>query len=264
MRSPAQRHFARVTSALAAATGEPGQSLAGASRYELMLAKLATDRRRLKEVQSIERKRLVKLEVLPEYADYVAGALEGGRGAQDDVLVTVMVWRIDVGDYAGALQIARYALDHGLTLPDQYERTLATGVAEEVAEAALVALKADKGIDVELLFQTADMTNKHDMPDVVRAKLCKAIGYSLEAYPSLALPHLRRALELHDKIGVKKDIERLEKALNAAMAAAQSTPAGGNAGGGVDGAGVTAAAAGAPAAASGSPAAAAQDPVGSA
>lgn len=245
MRSPAQRHFARVTSARAAATGEPGQSLAGANPYELMLAKLATDRRRLKEVQSIERKRLVKLEVLPEYADYVAGSLEGGRGAQDDVLVTVMVWRIDVGDYAGALAIAAYALTHGLTLPDQYERTLATAVAEEFAEAALAGLKAEKQFDVAQLYQVAELTDKHDMPDVVRAKLYKAIGYALDPYPSMALPYLRRALELHDKIGVKKDIERLEKALNAAIAAAQETPAGGNASSGTEGAGDPAAAGGA-------------------
>jgi hypothetical protein len=245
VRTPAQRHFARVAAALVAATGEPGQSLAGASRYELMLAKLATDRRRLKDVQSIERKRLVKLEVLPEYADYVAGALEGGRGAQDDVLVTVMVWRIDVGDYAGAIQIARYALEHGLTLPDQYERTLATTVAEEVAEVALVALKAAQGFDVDLLYQVIDLTAKHDMPDVVRAKLYKATGYALDAYPTLALNYLRRALELHDKIGVKQDITRLEKAVNAAIAAAQGAPAGGNASSSTEGTGEAAAADGA-------------------
>jgi hypothetical protein len=207
-----------------------------------MLAKLATDRRRLKEVQSIERKRLVKLEVLPEYADYVAGALEGGRGAQDDVLVTVMVWRIDVGDYAGALAIATYALTHGLTLPDQYERTLATAVAEEFAEAALITLKATREFDVGLLSQVADLTDKHDMPDVVRAKLYKAIGYALDPYPTMALSYLRRALELHDKIGVKQDITRLEKAVNAAIAASQGAPAGDNASSGTDGAGATAAA----------------------
>jgi len=250
MPSLAQRHYMRVTAAQASATGEPGQSLAGATGYELMLAKLATDRRRLKEVQSIERKRLVKLEVLPEYADYVAGALEGGRGAQDDVLVTVMVWRIDVGDYAGALAIAAYALTHGLTLPDQYERTLATAVAEEFAEAALAGLKAEKQFDVEQLYKVADLTDKHDMPDVVRAKLYKAIGYALDAYPSLALSYLRRALELHDKIGVKQDITRLEKAVNAAIEAAQGTPAGGNASTGTEGAETAAAAGGAQAPAS--------------
>jgi len=134
MRSLAQRHFERVSAAKDAASVAPGRSLAGANRYELMLAKLATDRRRLKVIQSVARKIDVKREVLPEYADYVAVALEGGRGAQDDVLTTLMIWRIDAGDYAGALDIARYALSHQMTLPEQYERSLPAAVAKEFAE----------------------------------------------------------------------------------------------------------------------------------
>lgn len=122
MASPARRHFQRVSASLAAASAAPGETLAG-SAYELMLAKLATDRRRLKSIMSIERKIEVKrVELLPEYVDYVAGALAGGRGAQDDVLTTVMIWRVDAGDYAGALDIARYAIAHRMTLPDQYDR----------------------------------------------------------------------------------------------------------------------------------------------
>lgn len=226
MKTPAQRHFERVSAAATAAAAAPGESLAGASRYELMLAKLATDRRRLKTLQSVERKIVVKREVLPEYADYVAGALQGGRGAQDDVLVTIMVWRIDVGDYAGALDIATYALQHGLTLPDQYSRTLGTVIAEEFAEAALIALKATQQFDVDQLFKVDKLTEAQDMPDEVRAKLYKATGYALDRYPTLALPYLRRAVELHDRIGVKKDIDRLEKAVTAAIEAAGKLPAG--------------------------------------
>lgn len=223
MKSPAQRHFERVSAAQAAASAAPGESLAGASRYELMLAKLATDRRRLKSIQSIERKVGVKREVLPEYAEYVAGALEGGRGAQDDVLVTVMVWMIDVGEYAAALNIAAYALQHGLKLPDQYDRTLATVIAEEFAEAALSTLKAGEQFDVDQLQQVATLTESYDMPDQARAKLYKALGYAVQSDPAAALPHLRRALSLHDRVGVKNDIDRLEKEL------AKAT--GGNAGG---------------------------------
>lgn len=215
MKTPAQRHFERVNASQAAADAGPGESLAGASVYELMLAKLATDRRRLKLLQSVERKKAVKAEVLPEYTDYVDGALAGGRGAQDDVLTTIMVWRIDVGDYAGALAIATYALQHRLTLPDQYERSLGTVIAEEFAEMALITLKAGKQFDVEQLHQVAALTDAADMPDQVRAKLYKAIGYALQADPAAALPHLQRALSLDDRVGVKKDIERLEKALKA-------------------------------------------------
>ncbi len=219
MKTPAQRHYERVRAATAAAAAVANDGMAGASAYELMLVKLHTDRRRLKDIQSIEQKVKVKRdELLPDYVEYVNGAVSSGRGAQDEVLTTVMVWRVDVGDFDGALQIAVYALKHGMTLPDQYDRTLATVLAEEVADTTLKALKLDPAavVDTRLLLEVAALTDPHDMPDQVRAKLRKAIGYSLmAAQPEAALPHLERALELSDKVGVKQDITRLQKQLGA-------------------------------------------------
>jgi hypothetical protein len=219
MKSPAQRHFDRVSAEQAAASAAPGGSLAGASAYELMLAKLASDRRRLKSIQSIERKIEVKrVELLPEYVDYVAGALAGGRGAQDDVLTTVMIWRVDAGDFAGALDIARYALAHRMTLPDQYDRPLATAIAEEFADAALSEIKKGGTFDGAQLDEVALLTASADMHDQVRAKLHKALGYIAEKVGDgkAALEHLCRALELDSRAGVKQDIARLEKASIAA------------------------------------------------
>ncbi|MFM0097521.1 phage terminase small subunit [Paraburkholderia nemoris] len=215
MKSPAQRHYERVSAELAAASAAPGGSLAGASAYELMLAKLATDRRRLKAIQSIERKIDVKrAELLPEYVDYVAGALNGGRGAQDDVLTTVMIWRVDAGDFAGALDIARYALAHRMTLPDQYDRPLATAIAEEFAQAALAAFKLGDTFDAGQLAEVMTLTGSADMHDQVRAKLHKALGKALqETDRTAALDHLRRALQLDERAGVKQDIARLETEL---------------------------------------------------
>lgn len=184
----------------------------GAGPYDLMLAKLHQDKHRLKLVQSVERKADVKRAILPDYADYVAGVLAGGRGAQDAVLLAVMVWRLDAGDYPGCLEIAEYALANNWTMPDQFQRTLATVVAEDFAEVALVALKGGE-FDAQLLQRVAALTDQHDMPDQVRAKLYKAIGYAVQADPAEALPYLERALQLHDKVGVKKDIERLQKQL---------------------------------------------------
>jgi Phage small terminase subunit len=229
MTSPAKRHFERVAAAHAAASAAPGQTLAGASHYELMLAKLATDRRRLKSIQSIERKVEVKREVLPEYAAYVAGALEGGRGAQDDVLMTVMIWRIDAGDFAGALDIARYALRHGLTLPDQYERSTAAALAEEFADAALAVTRDGGTFPPDQLVEIAQLTELADMHDQIRAKLHKAIGLTIAPAHALtgsalrsseragaqsALDNLRRALSLDARSGVKQNIARLEAALS--------------------------------------------------
>lgn len=218
MVSHAKAHFMRHAAAALNLEERPIDR-ALASQYELMLAKLAEDRRRLKDVQSIERKAEVKRELLPEYSPWIEGVLKGASGRQDDVLMTVMVWRIDVGDVHGALPIARYAIEHQLVLPDQYKRTTACLIAEEAAD---MALKDLEHADIESLAEVLDITAEEDMPDEVRAKLHKAIGYAARhlagdgtdgtsrAYLEGAMSHLQRALALHDRCGVKKDIERLE------------------------------------------------------
>lgn len=50
-----------------------------------------------------------------------------------------MIWRIDAGDYTGALDIARHAIKHGWVLPQRFNRTCGTAVAEEFADAAMRA-----------------------------------------------------------------------------------------------------------------------------
>lgn len=220
----ARRHFQRTTAAeTAQAAGGNSHALAGASAYELMLAKLGTDKRRLKEIQSIERKIEVKRVLLPEYQPWVDGVLAEGRGAQDDVLMTVMLWRFDAQDFLGGLDIARYALNHKLVMPDAYERSTATVIAEEIAINALALIDDGEAVDVHLLFEAEGITRDQDMPDEVRAKLHKAIGYALrDNNKPEALNHLRRALQLHDRVGVKKDIEKIERELKNAAASTGS------------------------------------------
>jgi hypothetical protein len=214
--SPAQAHLMRVEAARASAQAAPGAEVdASTSRaHRLMRAKLDADRRRLHQVQSVERKIVIKREILGDYADYVAGVLASGQGVQDDVLGYVLTWRIDVGDYTGALEVARYVLGHNLSLPDRFERTPATLIAEEPAVQALKAYEVGKPFDVDVLQEILQLTASRDMPDQVRAKLHFAIGrHQAEHAPQSALEHLRRAVELHDKVGAKKDIEQLERRL---------------------------------------------------
>lgn len=216
--TPARAHVMRVSAALAAAAARPGQTMAGASAYELMLAKLASDRHTLKSVQSMARRVDIKRTVLPEYDDYISGVLKAGRGAQDDVLVTVMVWRIDIGDIDGALDIASYALTHRLSLPEQFERSVACLVAEEVADAALMAYMGDAPFNPLHLQRAEELTGACDMPDQVRAKLFKALGYAYEHVDtSRALDYFRRAVALNPRVGVKRDIDRLSKAIDASV-----------------------------------------------
>ena len=216
--SPARAHVqAHIAAARAAAEADERIDPALATGYELMLAQLAEHRRQLKQIQSVERKIEHKRKLLPEYAPYIAGALEADRGGQDDVIVTLLVWHIDCGELAAAVPIAAYALRNGLVMPDHYERSLACIVAEESAELALRQLAAGEAADVAALLAILDMTAERDMPDEVRAKLNKSIGYAWrDEWPAAALIYLQRALQLNPKVGVKKDIERLEREIKKA------------------------------------------------
>lgn len=234
--TPAQRHLQRITAAaLQRTAAEAAPDHRHANAYELQLVQLAEHRRQLKAIQSIERKVELKHKLLPLYDAWIDGSLAADHGAQDEVLTTLLVWHIDCASYPRALQIAEYALRHGLVLPDRYERSLACVLAEEIADAQLKAHDAGQLIELTTVHRAIELTDAHDMPDEVRAKLLKARGIARlgkgDGYAILtaALTDLRRAHVLHDKCGVKKLIEVTERKLKkitdtAAPQAAASQP----------------------------------------
>lgn len=208
MNSPARAHRLRVEAELTAREGSHQQPMSG---YNQMLMQLSEDLRRLKGVQSTEKKAELKRQLLPKYEPWVTGILTGDGLSQDDVVMHILVWRIDAGDYHGALEIGRHALKYGWVLPARYNRTTATAIAEEFADAAQRAFTAKQPFSAALLTQALELVDAHDMPDQSRARLHKAIGYALRENGQLAasVNHLNRALELDSRSGVKKDIERL-------------------------------------------------------
>ncbi|RRV04449.1 terminase [Pseudomonas sp. v388] len=222
--SLAQAHQRRVRAALEAAKTASPHSMAGATAYEHQLSQLLQDRLRLKQVQSNQGKAELKRQLLPGYVPYVQGVLTSGQGAQDEVLTTVMVWRIDAGDYSGALDIAEYVLAHQLLMPDRFERTTGCLVAEEIAIAALKAQKTGEPFDRAVLERTADLTEQQDMPDEARAKLFLALGRATLAgidndnpgtrsQLQVGISLLKRAIDLHSSCGGKKDLESAERLL---------------------------------------------------
>ncbi|WP_130831133.1 phage terminase small subunit [[Erwinia] mediterraneensis] len=191
-----------------------GGNIRHTSGYDQMLMQLDEDRRRLKSVQSTVKKAEIKQELLPKYAVWVEAMLAADVVQQDDVLMYVMLWRIDAGDYAGALTIGRHALRHGWVMPQGFNRNVQTVLAEEIADAAKAAILAQAPFDADLLVQTLDVIGDRDMPDQSRARLHKSLGWLLrESDPATALCHLKHALQLDERSGVKKDIEQLERKL---------------------------------------------------
>ena len=249
--TPAQRHRARVLAAKAQAESPFGIEVQG-SEYELMMAKLATDKRTLKNMESVQLKRQAKAAMLPDYLPWIEGALTNGRGAKDLVLTTTMVWAIDAGAYGLALRMAAYAVQHNLPLPDQYHRSTAALLMDEFAGAYLggqwspikpdaSGMVPDDTHPAEHLTAVDGITQSLDAPDQARAKLYKATAYAmlgkvqtaeepaLDDIPQETLGGvqalLAQALKLDAQSGVKKDMERIERKLRALAAPPQTNDA---------------------------------------
>lgn len=226
MLTPAQKHFQKVMAERHGKTDE--QSDTARTAHEQIMHRLRMDQSALRRVQSDQAKAAMKRQLLPHYEGWIEGTLDGDSGRQDEVIVTLMVWAIDAGDYALAVRIGRYVVTHGLLMPDRFNRTAATVLVDEICDPILVQVKADDATDVTpylaVLDEVAEFTASSDMPDVVRAKLCKVRAFALRngtpEEQSTALELLRQALTLDAGAGVKKEIDRLARVVKKAAAAA--------------------------------------------
>ncbi|MCJ3258327.1 terminase [Klebsiella pneumoniae] len=243
MLTPAQKHFQKVMAERHGKTDE--QSDTARTAHEQIMHRLRMDQSALRRVQSDQAKAAMKRQLLPHYEGWIEGTLDGDSGRQDEVIVTLMVWAIDAGDYVLAARIGRYVVTHGLLMPDRFNRTAATVLVDEICDPILVQVKADDATDVTpylaVLDEVADFTSGSDMPDVVRAKLYKARAFALRNGTTeeqiTALELLRQALTLDAGAGVKKEIDRLARAVKKAAAAAAGTAGDDNTGStGTDGA----------------------------
>ncbi|QTL92298.1 phage terminase small subunit [Aeromonas jandaei] len=226
MTSPARAHRERMLAALQGAAN-PQFDQVTANAYELQLMQLRQHQQTLKGIQSIERKIDAKRTMLATYKPWIDGLLAADRGGQDDVLVTVMLWHLDTGDLEGAFNMADYVIRHGLNTPDQYDRSAPTLIAEEVADTAIKLQEAGTGPSYGLLSAYLELLKDSDMFDQVHAKLHKAVGRACyaEGFKEPAAEHYRRALELHDKVGIKKELEVLEREIKKDKEAEQAAKA---------------------------------------
>lgn len=218
MLTPAQKHFQRVMAERRGQADE--ESDIQRTAHEQILHRLRMDLSRLSGVQSEETKAEMKKSMLPEYEGWIEGTLDGDSGRQDEVITRLMVWAIDCRDYALALRLGRYVVRHGLTLPDNFNRTAATFLTEEMSKPVLTIAAADADADLSastaVLDEVAEIVADSDMPDVVRAKLCKARALARRGATDIttkaeALALFREALTRNPNAGVKKEIATLAR-----------------------------------------------------
>lgn len=245
--TPARQHRIQHAAARMVETGAETDGAGDGPAAQVML-RLVHDLRRLKEIQSIERKIEAKRQMIPEYLPWISGLLraarEKGEAAQDEVIPTIMIWLIDVGQFEPALELVEHVLAYDIALPSRYARTAPALIAEEIAGAALKAQLAGEPFSLDILESIDLLTHDRDMHDEIRAKLQKAIGFELaraaeEIAPDApgyidaidaALVPLRRAQQLHERAGAKDRIRKLEKLLATARATQAETEQAGTTG----------------------------------
>lgn len=213
----------------------PGNDTPEGREYAALRVALHDNLRTLSDIQSHEARIPKKAEFARTYTAWIDGALvagESGQAVQDEILVTNLVWAVDYRDYDYALRLGEHAIRHHLTLPPGYTRTPACFLAEEIADAALE--QADS-VSLDQLLRLSALIDGADMPDPVRARLHKALGRAFGRRADAFDPaddcapaggkmawlvesgeHYRRALALDANAGVKKDLERLARAIKAA------------------------------------------------
>lgn len=210
--SPAARHRQKALSQKEVTNIAAGPNQA----YRMLQLKLREDKQSLKSKQSIQAKIELKRELVGHYDEWINATLNAGKGDQDNLLTTIMLWHIDIGGFERALDIAEYAMKHKLKMPDAHQRTLATVVAEEVADTAKKLATSDEINDQQIaqVLRASTMTADEDMPDQVRAKLARQVGELTEPFnPVFALDSFQTALKFDENSGVKGSIKRLEKQL---------------------------------------------------
>lgn len=226
-----------------AAPPAPAADTAAGQEYAALRVLLHDDLRQLSDVASHEAREPMKAEFAKAFADWIEGVLlagEQGNAAQDEIVVTNMVWAIDYRDIDYALRLGAHVLKFNLVMPDGYSRTPACFLGEDIAT---VSLAQQDLVTLEQLLHVLALVEGADMPDPAKAKLHKAIGRAYRrkadafdpsadnapaggkaAFASEALAHMQRALALHRDSGVKTDIKELERQLKALSADAEQQP----------------------------------------
>ncbi|MBO3671337.1 terminase [Acinetobacter soli] len=225
----ARKHYQQHQAKSAAESAAEFGTMQNTNAYEQQLMQLNSDKNRLKNIQSKQNKVELKRQLLPNYKPYLHGILEVKPGVQDAVVTEMLVWSIDVGEYDFALDLAEYVLEHGLKLPDRFERSEACFITEDIADEFLKVLKTDVSIDITVLERLESLItdesldkSKRDMPDEVKAKLYLALGKAEMrlitgeqlvdlVHATRARDFLEQACKLDDKCGGRTDLNKMTK-----------------------------------------------------
>lgn len=166
MTNPARSTRARVIAAIPAEVDQSDVA------YAAMTTKLAGHYRRLNLASTEAELASLMAGFLPEYVSYVTAEVTAATGSQNNLLLTIMLWRFAVGDAAGAMDIAEYAVASGMKLRGQGR--LENRVASAMLELSAERLAAGSFVDPAIIARARTATSGK-VPLQLTTELEKAI-----------------------------------------------------------------------------------------
>jgi Phage small terminase subunit. len=233
MTSPMQRHMAKVREEQAKSQakekldqGTKQDALDSATDYpafEAIKTSLDQDIKSLgAKTQGQERNEYREKTLLPRYMPHLLAYKESGEEYANPVLVAVVMWLMDLGRIGEALEWAYLAITQNQKMPGQWNRNLATFVADSVLKWAEKEFKAGHAVDP---YFTSVFENLVDwpVPDVVKMKYNKLAGKM--ALKEKDFESAESFLLMADSLGdaahpakVSTDLEKAQKANEKAKA----------------------------------------------
>lgn len=223
MTTPFQRHMkeqlaktekAKQVKALDAGDIKTAEAtVADYSQFEVLTSSLNNDVAALANTPTGERDEVRKT-FLARYLPHVEEYVKSAEVYANSILVMVMMWFFDNRDIANALKYALVAIEQGQKMPQQFNRNLATFVADAVLDWSDRELKKGHAID-PYFSQVHNLLDDWPVPEVVHMKFNKMAGTVAlddERYAD-AVKYLQKANEYGTSNNPAKVKTKLDKAL---------------------------------------------------
>ena len=170
------------------------------------------DLNRMSHIRSRQRRNQFKRDLIPRYQPWVdeLKKSEDVSAKRQRVFVWLLLWRVDAGDWSGALSMLPFAFAHGMQAPEDFSRTLAEAVTEQIIEG--VVNQKQEAEQIGLLNDLQRMIAGEDITDQISAKLYKCLGVAyLISEPLKALSLFEQAIKLNPRVGVRRLIDKLNR-----------------------------------------------------
>lgn len=228
--SNAERYFYRVSQQRQAVKPRANKPAALNQQDQMMMVALDSDLKRLAGIQSRQSKTALKRdELIPRYHDYLLAMMVENQARTPEIIARNMIWAFDAGKAAWGFELGQFAVKHNIAMPEGFRRDVRNAFVGDAARLALSWIK-ERGKDalkdlgfIWQVWELADGNNAGtwDLLDDIRADLYKAVGFVCEYKEGFlpdALDLYKAAKALNPRIGVTRDIARLEKLCDAAAA----------------------------------------------